>query len=60
MPITPSLLLRPVSDDQFAIIDEAVMRCAYAVQTMLTSRRRNDGLGDLIHLIVSSDLFNTK
>ena len=32
MPITPSLLLRPVSDDQFAIIDEAVMRCAYAVQ----------------------------
>ena len=32
MPITPSLLLRPVSDEQFAIIDEAVMRCAYAVQ----------------------------
>ena len=32
MPITPSLPLIPVSDDQFAIIDEAVMRCAYAVQ----------------------------
>ena len=32
MPITPSLRLKPVSDDEFAIIDEAVMRCAYAVQ----------------------------
>jgi GxxExxY protein len=32
MPIIPSLQLKPVSDDQFAIIDEAVMRCAYAVQ----------------------------
>jgi GxxExxY protein len=32
MPITPSLLLRPVSDDEFAVIDEAVMRCAYSVQ----------------------------
>lgn len=32
MPITPSLLLRPVSDDEFAVVDAAVMRCAYAVQ----------------------------
>lgn len=32
MPITPSLRLNQVSDDEFAIIDEAVMRCAYAVQ----------------------------
>lgn len=31
MPITPSLHLEPVSDDEFAIIDKAVMRCAYAV-----------------------------
>lgn len=31
MPITPSLHLEPVSDDDFAIIDKAVMRCAYAV-----------------------------
>lgn len=32
MPITPSLRLRPVSDDEFEVIDEVVMRCAYAVQ----------------------------
>ena len=31
MPITPSLHLEPVSDDEFAIIDKAVMLCAYAV-----------------------------
>lgn len=30
MPILPSLQLKPVSDDDFAIIDKAVMRCAYA------------------------------
>lgn len=30
-PITPSLHLEPVSDDDFAIIDKAVMRSAYAV-----------------------------
>lgn len=31
MPITPSLHLEPVSDDAFAIIDKAVMCCAYTV-----------------------------
>ncbi len=31
MPIIPSLQFERVSDDEFAIIDKAVMRCAYAV-----------------------------
>lgn len=31
MPILPSIQLQPVSDDDFAFIDKAVMRCAYAV-----------------------------
>ena len=31
MPILPSINLKPLSDDDFAIIDKAVMRCAYAV-----------------------------
>ncbi len=33
MPITPSLSLKSISDDDFAIIDEVVMRCAYAAHT---------------------------
>lgn len=30
MPILPTLQLKPVSDEDFVIIDKAVMRCAYA------------------------------
>lgn len=31
MPIQPTISLKPISDDDFAVIDKAVMRCAYAV-----------------------------
>jgi hypothetical protein len=31
MPIQPALQLKPVSNDEFAVIDSAVMGCAYEV-----------------------------
>jgi hypothetical protein len=38
MPILPTLNIQSVSDDQFELIDEAVMRCAYASQNKFGRR----------------------
>ena len=32
MPIKPDIQLKPITDSQFAAIDEVVMRCAFSVQ----------------------------